>query len=91
MHKAHRVLSMVLDLAVRDRRIPFNPASGVPLPRAGRTAKRYLSARQVHELAEAAGRDKVIVYVLAYVGLRFGDSVASSAWLSLASTRAARS
>jgi integrase len=76
VHKAHRVLSMVLDLAVRDRRIPFNPASGVPLPRAGRTAKRYLSARQVHELAEAAGRDKVIVYVLAYVGLRFGELAA---------------
>jgi hypothetical protein len=44
VQKAHRVLSMMLDVAVRDRRLPVNPAAGVPLPRAATTSKRFLAA-----------------------------------------------
>lgn len=74
VHKAHRVLSLVLDLAVRDGRLTRNPAAGVRLPRARTTRKQFLSAAEVAALADASGRDRVLVYVLAYCGLRFGEA-----------------
>src|SRR4051794_41553501 len=40
VRQAHRVLALVLTLAVRDGRIPRNPATGVPLPRARRAEPR---------------------------------------------------
>jgi hypothetical protein len=39
----HRVFSLILELAVRDGRIPQNPAAGVRLPRIDRAEKRFLS------------------------------------------------
>jgi integrase len=76
VQKAHRVLSMVLDLAVRDRHLLSNPAVGVRLPRGESPAKRFLSADQVAALAKAAEKDRVLVLVLAYCGLRFGEAAA---------------
>ena len=76
VHKAHRVLSLVLDLAVRDRRIAVNPASGVHLPRSPQGHRRFLTPQQVADLAAACGRDSLVVYVLAYCGLRFGELAA---------------
>lgn len=55
VRQAHRVLSLVLTLAVRDGRIPRNPADGVPLPRARRGEKRFLTHDEVTALADAAG------------------------------------
>src|SRR4051794_21588302 len=40
VRQAHRVLALVLTLAVRDGRIPRNPATGVPPPRAPRARPR---------------------------------------------------
>jgi integrase len=74
VQKAPRVLSMILDLAVRDRRLLSNPAAGVRLPRGESPAKRFLSADRVAALANAAGKDRVLVLVLAYCGLRFGEA-----------------
>ena len=74
VHKAHRVLSLVLDLAVRDGRLARNPAVGVRLPRATDARKQFLTAAEVAALADASGRDRVLVYVLAYCGLRFGEA-----------------
>ena len=76
VHKAHRVLSLVLDLAVRDRRIAVNPASGVHLPRSPQGHRRFLTPQQVADLAAACGRDSLVVYVLAYCGLRYGELAA---------------
>jgi integrase len=76
VQKAHRVLSMILDLAVTDRRLLSNPAAGVRLPRGESPAKRFLSADQVAALANAAGKDRVLVLVLGYCGLRFGEAAA---------------
>ncbi|TQS45587.1 tyrosine-type recombinase/integrase [Cryptosporangium phraense] len=76
VHKAHRVLSQILDLAVRYRRLSTNPAKGVRLPRADRPSKRFLTVVQVRDLADAAGPDKTLVHVLAYCGLRFGELAA---------------
>jgi hypothetical protein len=47
----HRVLSMVLAYAVSDGRLAVNPAGGVSLPRVREAEKRFLTHRQVHEMA----------------------------------------
>jgi integrase len=72
--RAFGVLAAVLDEAVRDRRLVTNPARGVKLPRKGRGDHSYLSDEQVWALATQAGADRgVIVLVLAYCGLRWGE------------------
>jgi len=73
---AHRVLSLLLALAVRDGRLPRNPADGVRLPRASTPPKRFLSHQQVADLAGAAGEYGLAVRVLAYCGLRYGELAA---------------
>src|SRR4051794_34408683 len=76
VRQAHRVLALVLTLAVRDGRIPRNPASGVPLPRARRADPRFLTRTEVERLADAAGEDGDVVRLLAYTGLRVGEMAA---------------
>jgi integrase len=73
VRKCHVVVAQVLDLAVRDQRIARNPASGVPLPRAGRKEQRFLTHEQVHALRAACGPDGLAVAVLAYTGVRWGE------------------
>jgi len=75
---AFRVLSLVLDSAVRDGRLARNPASGVRLPRAAKPDKRFLTADQVAMLAHEVGEGQydLVVRVLAYTGLRFGELAA---------------
>jgi integrase len=51
--KAHRVLSLILSLAVRDGRLAKNPADGIGLPREPQNDRRYLTHQQVRELAAA--------------------------------------
>ncbi|MEE2035237.1 tyrosine-type recombinase/integrase [Rhodococcus chondri] len=70
------VLSQVLDQAVQDSRIVSNPWDGLDLPKLEHKDRRYLSFEQVDLLAEAAGNNSVLVYVLAYCGLRFGEAAA---------------
>ncbi len=53
VRKVCGVLSLVLDLAVRDDRLAKNPAAGVALPRVAVTERRYLTHGQVEQLAEA--------------------------------------
>lgn len=74
--KNHRVLSQIFQLAVRDGRIPFNPAKDVDLPRVRHRPRRYLNPAQVESLAEAAGRWRVLILVLAFTGLRWGEAAA---------------
>lgn len=72
--RAHGVLAAVLDVAVRDRRIPRNPARGVDLPRKLKKPHRYLSHEEVDRLADAAGPlHSTVVLVAAYTGLRWGE------------------
>lgn len=76
--RAHGVLASILDRAVSDRRIPSNPARGVPLPRKPRRKhdRNYLTHVQVDRLAAAAGTHSVLVRFLAYTGLRWGEAIA---------------
>jgi integrase len=74
--RAHGVLSGILAMAVKSRRLAINPAKGVDgLPR--KTARRhvYLTADDVAALADESGRHRALVLVLAYCGLRWGEAI----------------
>jgi len=73
---AHRVLKMVLDDAVTDRRLIANPAKGVTLPRRNRKPNVYLTHEQVHALADEAKQYRALVLMLCYCGLRWGEAAA---------------
>ncbi len=66
MRQAHRVLALLLGLAVRDGRIPRNPADRVPVPRVTRDEPRFLRREEVERLAAVAGDDGEIIRLLAY-------------------------
>lgn len=82
----HRVFSLILELAVRDnKRIPVNPATGVKLPKVATPGKRYLSAEEVHRLADCATQYPIpdvgvqyraLVLTLAFCGLRWSEVAA---------------
>lgn len=74
--QAYHLLTSMLDDAVKDNRLPRNPAAGVDLPRLPVTERRYLSHAQVADLATACGPDRLLVLVLAYCGLRWGEAAA---------------
>lgn len=76
VRQIHRVLSLMLDLAVRDGRLPRNPANGVRLPRAAKGEPVFLSHTQVEQLAEACIDYELFVRVLAYTGMRWGEATA---------------
>ncbi len=72
----HRVFSLILEHAVRDGRLARNPATGVRMPRARTPEKRFLTHAQVATLADAAGNQRLVILVLAYCGLRWGEMAA---------------
>ncbi|BBZ57056.1 site-specific integrase [Mycolicibacterium phocaicum] len=75
--RAHGVLSGILGDAVKAKRLASNPARGIAgLPK--KTARRhiYLSASDVHRLAAEAGEHRALVYVLAFCGTRWGETIA---------------
>lgn len=75
MIRAHSVLVAILDEAVRDRRLRVNPARGVEPPRRKNKPHVYLSHDDVSRLADAS-KYPTLVRVLAYCGLRWGETVA---------------
>jgi integrase len=77
VRQAHRVFSLLLALAVRDGRLTRNVAVGVRLPRVERHERTFLTHDQVARLADAcSGSNRLIVLVLAYTGLRWGELAA---------------
>lgn len=70
--RCHGVLASILDGAVRDRRIPSNPAREVKTPKKSKKPKPYLSHKQVERLA-AASRDPDVIRFTSYTGLRWGE------------------
>jgi integrase len=72
--KAHQILAKLLRAALDDRRIAANPADRVPLPRIEREETRFLTAAEVHALADAIDqRYRALVLLGAYGGLRLGE------------------
>ena len=80
MAQAKRVVSAVLSEAVNDGLIGRNPAEMVKVPKTRERDQRYLTAEQVTELAEVIEQRMrgggLLVKLLAYGGLRWGEAVA---------------
>lgn len=72
----YRVFALMLDAAVNDGLLYRNPASGVRLPKAAVSEKRFLTAQQVDDLADAAGAYRLVILTLAYCGIRWGELAA---------------
>jgi integrase len=69
------ILSQILELAVRDGRIPRNVARGVRKPRPSRPVQRFLTHAEVARLArETFAPYDALVLLLAFTGLRFGEA-----------------
>lgn len=80
IRQAHQVLRASLDQAVHDGLIPRNPTVGIKVP-ADRTREMlFLTAEQVHDLADIAGGHQpgadTLVTFLAWSGLRWSEAVA---------------
>jgi integrase len=73
---AASVLRRILDDAVADRLLASNPARGVKLPKRARRQNVYLTAQQLHALADQAGRYRPLVLLLGVGGLRWGEAAA---------------
>ncbi len=69
------VLSVVLQEAVEDRRIPFNPCRGVRVNTGGRPERPHASTEQVAAIAAWMRRpvDELMVITAAYTGMRWGE------------------
>lgn len=76
VRQAHRVLSLVLGLAVRDGRLARSPADGVPLPRPAKGEQVFLSHAQLEWLADAAVHHRLVILFLGYTGVRYGEMTA---------------
>ena len=74
------VLRRLLDRAVRDKAIPANPCvlRQVSLPRRPQVERPVLTPAEVDRLASAMTheRDRVLVRILAYAGVRIGEAFA---------------
>ncbi|WP_344733517.1 tyrosine-type recombinase/integrase, partial [Spinactinospora alkalitolerans] len=73
VRKVYYTLFQVLAWAVKANRIMTNPALGVSLPLIVPTEHVYLDHVQVEKLASKAGDYRVLVLLLAYTGLRWGE------------------
>ncbi|MGC4755596.1 tyrosine-type recombinase/integrase [Micromonospora trifolii] len=71
------VLSMVLQEAVEDRRIPFNPCRGVRIPKGIRAERPHATAEQVAAIVARQARtsDGLLILTAAYTGMRWGAGV----------------
>ncbi|AYY11351.1 site-specific integrase [Actinobacteria bacterium YIM 96077] len=88
VEKIHGCFRQMMKYAVRSKRIAANPCEGVTLPTVTPAKKRYLSAEQVDGLTNAVSpvwsvETKrpatpwwLVVFVLAYCGLRWGEMAA---------------
>jgi integrase len=76
VRQAYQLLSAVMKSAVESEYIARTPCIGVKLPRTQSREMQFLSADQVEALAESTGEFSLLVYVLAYTGIRWGEAVA---------------
>lgn len=74
--QAYHVFRAVLGHAVKSKMLATNPAADIDLPRKPTPDPRYLTHEQVSALAADCGEHDVMVLVLAYCGLRWGEAIA---------------
>ena len=87
VRKTFSVFKQILDLAVSQERLMTNPAvrakelggkGFLPSPKSS-TAVSVLTHQQVAELADACGPYRLMILVMAYTGVRFGEVTALQA------------
>lgn len=77
VRQAYYLLSQILRAAVETGYLSRTPCVGVSLPKMQRREMRFLTAEQVRRIADEIDRPyDVLVYVLAYGGLRWGEACA---------------
>jgi integrase len=76
VRQAVYLMSAILEHAVRSDRIRSNPARGLALPRPHKRDHVFLTHAQLGALAESAARYRLLVLVLGYTGLRWGEATA---------------
>ncbi|MBA3361755.1 MAG: site-specific integrase [Acidimicrobiia bacterium] len=78
VRKAFQLAAAVLDRAVVLRKLPANPArvgAAISLPAMSDAEMRFLTADEVHELADATEpRYRALVLTAAFTGLRWGEA-----------------
>ncbi|SBT65669.1 Site-specific recombinase XerD [Micromonospora sediminicola] len=69
------VLSMILQEAVEDRRLPFNPCRGIRIPKGIRAERPHATAEQVAAIVARQARpsDGLMILTAAYTGMRWGE------------------
>ncbi|CAM3920181.1 tyrosine-type recombinase/integrase [Smaragdicoccus niigatensis] len=79
VRKAVTILRQILDVAVEDKLLVSNPAvlKKASLPKVTEKPRRFLTAPQLHRLADGAeGERRLLILLLGYSGLRFGEAAA---------------
>lgn len=76
VRNVHKVLSAILDDAVRDRMLAANPARGIKLPKRPPARQVYLTKNQLDCLADESGCYRALVLLLGVGGLRWGEAAA---------------
>lgn len=76
VRQAHQLFSMILKSAVESGYLARTPSVGIRIPRAPKRDQVILEPSQIDLLASAAGPYGVLIYVLAYAGLRWGEAAA---------------
>ena len=73
---AYQVINCILDTAVRDGLIGANPAKGIPLPKKHSKRQVFFTNEQLHQLAAQCGEYRLLILLLGYTGLRWGEAIA---------------
>ena len=75
VRKAHQVARQVFEFAVKARRITWNPAKGVELPRLSSSPAKFISGSDIDLLADHISPEyRLLVMLGGYCGLRWGEA-----------------
>jgi len=74
IHKIAQILNKLMNAALEDRLIPFNPVAKLPLPKIEHQEMRFLDSDEVWHLADAIDPQyRSFVLLSAFGGLRLGE------------------
>ena len=77
IRQVRQLTSMIFDAAIENRAIAVNPVKNVKIPHEKRREMKVLTPDQVSQVLQfIPERDRALVYVLAYGGLRWGEAAA---------------
>lgn len=76
VRQAHQVIFGVLRYAIRTDRLVKNVAQDIDLPAKQSAPRRYLSHKQLQQVAAKTERFEALTLVLGYCGLRIGEAIA---------------